>query len=152
MKADQEIKISISEINEVSYKQSHSPIPMEEIVFGQNLIFGLGFNFEVDFDKSNFIFSTLVRFIVEGYDEPVIELETEIVFEVINLVSVVKKMEGGEIELEDKFLATLAGVCIGTSRGILAKNTKGTPFAKYPLPILNPTEIIRDMKRDTNSN
>lgn len=146
MKKDQNLKVSIVEINEISYKQSHSPIPMDQIVFGENLIFGLGFNFNIDLENDNFKLSSLIRFIIEGFEEPIIELETEIIFDITNLSNVVKKEKEGEFDIDDSLLATLTGVSIGTSRGILAKNTKGTPFSKYPLPLLNPSEILKDIE------
>ena len=132
---------------EVSYKQTRLPIPIEEIVFGENLIFGLAFNFDISFEDEILKHKTLIRFILENIEEPIIELETELVYHVINIKEVAKFIKEGEMDIDDNFLATITGVSLGTSRGILAKNTKGTPLSKYPLPILNPAEILKDIKK-----
>jgi hypothetical protein len=152
MKKDKEIRIGIEEINEVSYKLTQPPVPYEEIVLGQNLIFGLGFKFDVDLDNSNLKYSTLIRYIIEGFEEPIVEMETEIVFNVINLDSVLSKTKDNELEIDDDFLATLTGVCIGTVRGLLAANLKGSPMAKFPLPILNPKDILKKRKKQDEEN
>jgi hypothetical protein len=147
---DNEIKVSIVEINEISYKQTQLPVPIEEIVFGENLIFSLAFNFDTSIEGEIFKHKTLIKFIIEGIEEPIIELETELVFHVINLKNVVKPIKKGIMDIDDNFLATLTGVSLGTSRGILAKNTKGTPLAKFPLPILNPSDILKDLEKVEN--
>ena len=145
-----ELKVSIVEINEISYKQSQPPIPNEDLVIGENLIFGLAFSFDINVENEIFKHKTLIRFIIEGYEEPIIELETELVFHVINLKNVVKEIKNGTMDIDDNFLATLTGVSLGTSRGILAKNTKGTLLSKFPLPILNPAEILENIEKENN--
>jgi hypothetical protein len=142
-----ELNISIKEISEVSYKQSPLPIPQDEIIYGKNLIFGLGFDFSINTEKELFDFNTLIRYLIEGTEEPILELETLIRFHVINLQSVVSNSENGQLDIDDNFLSTLMGVCIGTSRGILSNNTKGTVMSKYPLPLLNPSDILNDIKK-----
>lgn len=145
-----DLKVSIVEVNEISYKQTQPPIPTEDLVFGENLVFGLAFNFDANVENEIFKHKTLIRFIIEGYEEPIIELETELVFHVINLKDVVKKIKEGVIDIDDNFLATITGVSLGTSRGILAKNTKGTSLSKFPLPILNPSEILKNIEKRDN--
>lgn len=145
-----ELKVSIVEINEISYKQTQPPIPNEDLVFGENLILGLVFNFEINAENEIFKHKTLIRFIIEGYEEPIIELETELIYHVINLKNVAKETKKGEMDIDDNFLATLTGVSLGTSRGILAKNTKGTSLAKFPLPILNSSEILKNIEKENN--
>ena len=67
------------------------------------------------------------------------------IFHVVNLSSVTKTSDNNEFKIDDKFLATLTGVAIGTSRGILAKNTIGTIMANHPLPILNPKDVLKSV-------
>lgn len=147
---DNEIKVRIAEINEISYKQAQLPIPIEEIVFGENLIIGLAFNFDISIKDEIFKHRTLIKYNIEDIEEPIIELETELVFHIIGLKNVVKKIKKGLMDIDDDLLATLTGVSLGTSRGILAKNTKGTPLAKFPLPILNPSDILKDLDKEEN--
>jgi hypothetical protein len=70
------------------------------------------------------------------------------IFELKDLKLVVKKQKTpGDFKINDDLIITLAGVAIGTSRGLLASNTKGTPLSKFPLPILNPKELIDNINK-----
>lgn len=145
MEENKEIQISLSEINELTFYLNPIPIPIEQIEFGKNLNLEIGFRFEVTPENGIFKFFTSVNYTIQELADPIVGIETEIVFGIPNLSSVVKIENGAQIQVEDNFLATLAGVCIGTTRGILAANLKGSPMAKFPLPILNPTEILTNM-------
>ena len=76
-----------------------------------------------------------------------VEIEAMMIFDIKNMAKVVQSDNEGQYQINDEFLATLAGICIGTVRGILAANTKGNPFAKFPLPIINPKELIEQMNK-----
>jgi hypothetical protein len=145
MEENKEIQISLREINEISFYSNPVPIAIEQIEFGKNLNLEIGFRFEVTPEVGIFKFFTSVKYTINELTDPVVGIETEIVFEIPNLSSVVKLENGEQLQVENNFLATLAGVCIGTTRGVLATNLKGSQMAKFPLPILNPTEILSNM-------
>ncbi|MCB0605075.1 MAG: hypothetical protein KDC52_14170 [Ignavibacteriae bacterium] len=42
------------------------------------------------------------------------------------------------------FLAHLAMITIGTTRGVLFAKTEGTPFSKYIIPTINVAEMIKE--------
>lgn len=149
MEENKDIQINLREINEISFYLNPISIPVEQIEFGVNLNLGIGFRFEIEPDAGIFKFYSIVNYSISELNDPIVGIETEIVFEIQNMSSVVKKESNEQIQIENKFLATLAGVCIGTTRGLLAANTKGSPMAKFPLPILNPTEIIENMNKPT---
>jgi hypothetical protein len=148
MKKQEAINIRIKEINQCTFNLNQKTLPKDEIEIGKNLSIGLGFNFNVDFENNLFHFFTLITYKNHNTDESVIELETEIIFELNDLKLVVKKQKTpGDFNINDDLIITLAGVAIGTSRGVLASNTKGTPLSKFPLPILNPKEIIDNINK-----
>jgi hypothetical protein len=147
MKEDKDIQISIVEINEISFNLAPLPIPVEEIKFGENLVLQVGVNFDGSPENETIRFFTLINWILTGVEQPIVSLETELVFEIQNLAEVFKIEEDGNFQIENNFLATLAGVALGTSRGILAVNVKGSPMSKFPLPILNPTEILDNIRQ-----
>ena len=149
MSDNNNILISIKEINEVSFNLRPLPIPIEQVKFGENLSVDIGFRFAVDVTTNTFKFFTTLSYSLSGIEEPVIELEIEMVFDVENISQVVK-IDGDEsMKIEDGFVITLAGVCIGTIRGVLATNIKGNPLSRFPLPIMNPQVIVDEMKRKT---
>ena len=139
------IEVAIREINEISFNLNPIPIPIEQIKLGENLNLGMGFRFDVDIEMGVLKFYTLVHYSISEQLEPIIKLESEIIFEIKNLSLVVSQEDVKQLKIENGFLETLAGVCIGTTRGLLASNLKGSPMAKFPLPILIPKEIIGRM-------
>lgn len=147
MEEKKEIQINLREINEISFYLKPIPIPIEEIKFGVNLNLGIGFRFDVNLELGLLKFYTLVNYSIIEIKDPIVGLETEIIFEIQDLSSVVKVEINEQLQIENNFLATLAGVCIGTTRGLLAANTKGSPMARFPLPVLNPTEILENMNK-----
>jgi len=151
MEENKDIQIKLNEINEISFYLKPIPIPIEQIKFGENLNLEIGFRFDVNQEEDLFKFYTLVNFRIDEYKEPIVSIETELVFEIPNLSSIVKFESDDQLQIENNFLTTIAGVCIGTTRGLLASNTKGSPIAKFPLPILNPTEIIENMKKQSKA-
>ena len=148
MKKQEAINIRIKEINQCTFNLNQKTLPKDEIEIGKNLSIGLGFNFNVDFENNLFHFFTLITYKNHNTDESVLELETEMIFELNDLKLVVKKQKTpGNFNINDDLIITLAGVAIGTSRGLLASNTKGTPLSKFPLPILNPKELIDNINK-----
>jgi hypothetical protein len=148
MKKQEAINIRIKEINQCTFNLNQKTLPKDEIEIGKNLSIGLGFNFNVDFENNLFHFFTLITYKNHNTDESVLELETEMIFELKDLKLVVKKQKTpGDFKINDDLIITLAGVAIGTSRGLLASNTKGTPLSKFPLPILNPKELIDNINK-----
>src|SRR6056297_1958920 len=131
MKKQQDINIRIKEINQCLFNLNQKSLPKDELEIGKNLSIGIGFNFKVNFESNLFYFFTLISYKNRNTDESVLELETEIVFELNDLKLVVKQQkESKDLNINDDIMVTFAGVAIGTSRGVLASNTKGTPLSK----------------------
>jgi len=151
MDENSNILIRIREINEISFTLRQISLPVEEIIFGENLSFGLGFDFKVNVEKNELDFKSSFKYIIEGIENPIVELETEIVFEIKDILKVVQTNEEGQLQINDEFLVTLAGISIGTTRGMLAANTKGSQMAKFPMPILNPKEILDQMNEQSGA-
>jgi hypothetical protein len=146
-----DLQIRIKEINEVSFTFKPIPIPEEQVVFGKNLLYAIGLDIKLDLTTEIIKLKLLVNYSLADINDIILSLESEVVFHVINLKAVTKKEDNQKnININDEFLATLLGVCIGTSRGILSTKTKGTIIAKYPLPILNPNDILKQIKNNKN--
>lgn len=149
-KAAKEILIRIKEIKEHSFNLKSFSNLTEDLVFGKNIQMGIAFKFDANLEEDIFHFFTLIKYktIIEDVEQILVELETEIIFEVKDLSKVVKKLEDeDQMNIDDDFIKTMAGVAIGTTRGMLASNTKGSVLSKFPLPILNPEEILKTVKQ-----
>lgn len=140
------VSVKILEVNEVSFSMKSLPENIHEVEFGKNLQYGLGFNLSVDHKSNIFRIRILVNYSVNTVNDIMVSSEVDVVFQVKNLNNVVKVDElTKKMDIQNEFLSTLVGVCIGTSRGVLSTKTKGTPFAKAPLPIINSKDVVSKM-------
>jgi len=71
--------------------------------------------------------------------------EVECFFQIIEFKQVVK-IQKDRINIDDGLLANLLSITIGTVRGMLSLKTSGTALNKYPLPLLNAVEILKQLK------
>jgi hypothetical protein len=146
MKEEKEISVSIKEINELSFNQKPLPANLEVEKLADEIAIGLSFHFDVDIEKEIFKFITTVNYTLKETNASLLELENEIVFEIENIAKLVKVEGENKLNIENNFLITLAGVSIGTTRGILSTKTKGNVLSMVPLPILNPEEVLKEMR------
>lgn len=145
-----DLQIGIKEINEISFSNKPLPISEDEVVFGKNLVYGIGLNININLDEELITLRLLVNYTLTN-NEIVTSLESEIVFHIINLRNAVKQDEDKKrVNIVDDLMATLLGVSIGTARGILSTKTRGSQMAKFPLPIINAKDVISQMKNSKN--
>ena len=142
-----DIQITINDIKELSYSLDSKLVPSESIELGKNFNLGIGFRFVPDLENEVFQFSTMVNYIGENIEKPFLDLQTEITFKVKNIKQVVQEQENNSFTIDDAFLETIAGICIGTTRGILATKIAGSIIAGLHLPVINPREILAEMKK-----
>jgi len=89
-----------------------------------------------------------LNFIVEGKTEDESPLgiaaayTIDFLFEVENMPDFVDTGNSTEIKVDGIFGATLLGLALSTSRGILLERTHGTYFANFLLPVLDPMRMI----------
>jgi len=142
---EKEISISIKEINELSFNQKPFPANYQTKNLADEIAIGLSFHFDVNIEKGIFKFLTKLNYTLKETTTPLLEMENEIVFEIENITTAVKVVRQKELNIDNDFLITLAGVSIGTTRGILSSKTKGNILSQVPLPILSPKEVIEQM-------
>ncbi|TKG95180.1 hypothetical protein EYV94_10745 [Puteibacter caeruleilacunae] len=143
MNEKKSVEIGIEKINELSFYLKSLSEYEGNIELGGNLQVGIAVKFNADIKSEQFFFYLKVIYQLDG-NETILEQEQEIVFRVKNIQHVVKDTKEG-LDVEDNFLTMLASVAIGTARGGLATNTKGSRLANFPLPIVNPKDIISNM-------
>jgi hypothetical protein len=72
--------------------------------------------------------------------------ESEYWFNIPNLEEAVF-IKGDNVQDKVGVLPTLLGICFSTARGMITVRTSGTILDDFPLPIINPTEVLGSMKQ-----
>ncbi|MFO8066422.1 MAG: hypothetical protein R6U11_02455 [Bacteroidales bacterium] len=149
MKNTENVSMQLTEIREVESIINKLPLSSEKIVFGKDLILGIGAKFKTDFDNEIMRIRFLVNYVMNETKENIVKLETELTFKIKNLNRVVKvDNETNKINFQDNFLKTLITESIGTTRGILFYKTKGTDLANFPLPLIKAQDLLNQMKKN----
>ena len=104
-----------------------------KINFETNLSYGL------NAEERDFIVS--IKFTFEMKKKPFITIQVNCNFE-IGLESFNDLIVEDEIIIPNWFIAHMAMITVGTSRGILHSKTEGTIFNKYIIPTLNVAQMI----------
>ncbi|MFW5879346.1 MAG: hypothetical protein ACOCUV_00835 [bacterium] len=148
MKNTENVSMQLTEIKEVECTIKALPVHSDNIVFGKDLVLGLGVKFKTELENEILRIRFLVKYVMNSTNENLVKLEAELVFKIKNMNSVVKAdNETNKINFQDSFLKALIVESIGTTRGILFSKTKGTDLEKFPLPLLNAQDIINQMKK-----
>ncbi len=142
-----EIKMRISKVRELEFSCKDIRDDIENIEFGKNLFFAISFAYEPDLEKNSFSLKTHIKYTFKDQEEPVIVFLNDIEFDVIGINEVVKIKKGTkEYEINNNFLIPLISVAIGTTRGMLASKTTGKKINDFPIPMLNPKEVLEKIQ------
>lgn len=136
--------ISIKEINENHFSSKPLPENDKEYIIGKNLHLAIGYAFAIKLEKSLFIYKLIVKYFTIDEDAPEFEYSFDTIFEVSELDKLIKQNNEDEYDIDDVFLKTLTGVCVGTLRGLISAKTQGTEWKKYPLPIINVAKLLKN--------
>lgn len=142
--------IGIVAINEIEY--SHIKF-QPEIFNSDNLIFGFQFGLNPDYETNQIGILLDVSYNYQFPENKKIEnfkilnLKLETIFSVSNLsITFDEKSDRPFHRRNEELLATLLGIALSTFRGYLYLKSAGSSVREFFLPILNPLEIIKDIK------
>jgi hypothetical protein len=134
------VNISVKKIKEIEF------IVNEEFELGNppnaNINFELTINIDLKERSVEFLLTTI--FIDQNKENVLMKIKTSNVFLLLELASFYKA-ENNEFDLPDNILITFLSLSISHSRALLAKNALGTKFADLYIPIVNPSEIIKQL-------
>lgn len=138
------IDITILEINERSFATKPLPEIDKAYILGENLHIVIGYAIDIKVDNELITFKLIIKYYTDDEHSPLMEYTFDSVFNVTSIDELVTHIDDTTFEIEDGFVKTLAGVCIGTARGLISAKTQGTEWKKYPLPIINVNELVED--------
>jgi len=113
------------------FEENH--IENGKIKLNTNLTFG--------FNADDKVFLISVKYIFEMKKRPFMTIQTSCFFTIDNIA--LENFKAGDKTVFPKgFVAHMAMITVGTSRGVLHTKTEGTIFNKYILPTIDVTKMI----------
>lgn len=143
MAKGKEVEFKLSRVREISFSCNEFENSLNKEEIEKNLKIEIGFNFQLVIENNEFSINTLITYLFKEIE--VLKYENQIVFKVKNIEEVIQHQDD-KLNIQDGFLISLLGVVIGTTRGMMIKNTMGKRINDFPLPILNPKEVLGNIK------
>jgi len=131
-----QFKYRIVKCEEIKYK---TDIAASMAIDSDKLSFGFGFKIKkVDENKA----SVLIVVSYEYGSSELLRHESSTTFEFENMAEVIEFSDGSKVGFHVDILPVLFGLAYSSARGMLAIRTAGTALENYPIPIVDPTEVV----------
>lgn len=143
MAKTKEVQVKLLKVKELSFSCTDIVNDLDYNIIEKDLRIEIGFNFQIKKDVNEFIIVTLILYLFKK--DEILKYENQTTFSVLNIDQVVTT-DNDKINIKDEFLISLLSVVIGTTRGMMIKNTMGKKINEFPLPILNPKELLNNIK------
>jgi len=143
MTKTKEVQVKLLKVKELSFSCTDIVNDLDNNIIEKDLHIEIGFNFQIKKDVNEFIIGTLILYLYKK--DEILKYENQTFFSVINIDQVVTS-DNDKINIKDEFLLSLLSVVIGTTRGMMIKNTMGKKINEFPLPILNPKELLDSIR------
>jgi hypothetical protein len=135
-----QVNIAVKKIKEIEF------IVNEEFELANppiaNISFELTINIDLKETSVEILLSTI--FVDQNRGNVLMKIKTSNVFLFLELANF-HKPESNEFDIPDNVLVTFLSLSISHSRALLAKNALGTKFADLYIPIVNPSEILKQL-------
>lgn len=135
---DQQISIGIKKIKEIEF----SIFPNEKVSSGLSIDFKVDSQFNTD--NETFEIAISYDLIDETSKDVLLHIKVLNVFFIIDLKKYLQE-DKKTLNLPDVALVTTLSLAISHTRGILAKNTAGSIFEDHYIPIVNPTDLAKQI-------
>lgn len=142
-----EVQLQLLKVQEIGCSINTNILSPENKFDPRNLKIDFGINIKLNLEEEIFILTVMVKYNydIKGVSNNVLELTSENQFKVLDLKNLIIIKSNGDFEDKANLLPTLLGLSISTIRGMLVVKTAGTILANPPLPIVNPTEILKSI-------
>lgn len=140
------ISIRLLKILENSFYIDLSPLRTLDEIKPDSIKFELGFKLDINEDNDYLDLFLNIQYLFQDKNTKILEAETINSFEIEDLKNQIER-KGEQFTDKSGFLPTILGVGLGTIRGVIVAKTAGTILVDYPLPIINPTDILNNLKK-----
>lgn len=135
-----QVNIAVKKIKEIEFfvneeiELANPPIP--------NISFELTINIDLNEKSVEMLLTTFFTDTIQG--NVFMKIKTSNVFLFLELANF-HKLETSEFDIPDNVLVTFLSLSISHSRALLAKNALGTKYTDLYIPIVNPSEILKQL-------
>ncbi len=144
MENKQQFGFAIKRIKELAFNINQA----EEI--SQDFEFGFGVLINFDIEASSFELQILTDLVNKENKKSFVHITVSNVFYIEDLKKYVRS-DGVTFDIPDMALISMLSISISHTRALMAKNTLGTAYENYFIPIVNPTEMAKEIFK-LNSN
>jgi hypothetical protein len=137
---EKQVKIAIKKIKDIEFSVNEALSPEDLASF--NFGFELTINLVLDDNSVEMILSAIFSDKPQG--DIFMKIKTSNVFSLLELADF-HNPENNEFNIPDNILVTLLSLSISHTRALLAKNAQGTKFADLYIPIVNPSEVLKQL-------
>ena len=136
---EKQINIGINQIKELEF----SIIPKKEIK-EDSIKINLSVN--TQFNKEEDLFEILITVDLLNNEDNLnlVHIKVSNIFKVENILQF-ENEEKTHLKIPDGGLVTMLSLSISHARALLAKNTSGSVYENFYIPIVNPTEIAKQV-------
>jgi hypothetical protein len=140
---EKQVSLAIKKIKELEFSINSSTLTSE------TLNVGFGVTTEFDIEKETFDIHIVYDLKDPVSDATLVHIKIANTFYIEKIKGFIAA-DGKALDLPDSGLITMLSLSISHTRAILAKNTSGTVFENYYLPIVNPSEIAKQVFKEPN--
>jgi hypothetical protein len=140
---EKQVSIAIKKIKELEFSIHSATLTNE------TLNVGFGVTTEFDLEKETFDIHIVYDLKDPESDATLVHIKIANTFYIEKIKEFIAP-DGKSLNIPDSGLVTMLSLSISHTRAILAKNTSGTVFENYYLPIVNPVDIAKQVFKTPN--
>lgn len=135
-----QVNIAVKKIKEIEFFVN------EAIELADPSLFNIGFELTINITLIDNTIEMVLSTIFADLNQTNIfmRIKTSNVFLFLELADF-RNPENNEFDIPDNIMVTILSLSISHSRALLAKNSLGTKFSELYIPIVNPSEILKQL-------
>jgi len=141
---EKQVSLAIKKIKELEFSINSATLASDP------LNIGFGVKTEFDIEKETFDMNVVFDLRDSVTEAILVHIKVANTFYIEKMKEFIAA-DGIALDLPDSGLITMLSLSISHARAILAKNTSGTVFENYYLPIVNPSEIAKQVFKKPNN-
>ncbi len=138
MSKEQQVGLGIAKIKELAFS-----INSADLLPGQ-LSFAFGFYVEFDQNANTFEIQISADLKEEESKEVLVHIKVSNLFLIQDLIKFYDE-KTNSLDLPDGLLITMLSISFTHTRALMAKNTAGTIYEKHLIPIINPSDMAKEV-------